>query len=135
VDKYIVADQSGVQIQCLCHGFKKDNLVCRSVFLKQGDLLTITNRKKYIVDAGWFICIQINHDKEEFMFVEQLEEAIRNEKILGEVDCILKLFRVSYDLDRSLACRNKEEFLKLSAARNELTFLYEQLCGKVLVGS
>ena len=77
--------------------------------------------------------VQINNKKEEFMFVQELEEAIHNEGIMNELDCMLKLFRISYYLDQSLACRNKEEFIKLSAKRNELAFLYEQLCGKVLV--
>lgn len=135
VDHLIVADQNGIQIQCLCHGYKKENLVCRSIYLKQGQLLTIKNRKKYIVDTGWFVLVQINHDHEEFMFAEKLEEAIHSGKIMNEVDCLLRLFSVSYELDRSLASRDKEQFLKLSAAKNELTFLYEQLCGKVPVGS
>jgi len=44
--KFIVADRSGVHISCLRHGFKKDNLVCHSLHLKRGDLVTLKNRKK-----------------------------------------------------------------------------------------
>mgnify|MGYP006961609770 CR=1 FL=1 len=132
VENFIVSDRAGIHLQCFCHGYKKENLVCRTLFLKQGDLLTVTNRKKYIVDAGWFVLIQINNTEEEFMSVQELEEAIRNERIMSELDCMLKLFHISYNLDQSLACRNKEEFFKLSAMRNEFVFLYEQLSGKVL---
>lgn len=131
----IVADQKGIQFQCLSHGYKKENLVCHSLFLKQGELLTITNRKKYIVNVGWFILIQTNNNIEEFVFVEELEEALNNEQIMDEIDCMLKISSISYYLDQSLVSRNKEEFLKFSALRNELAFLYERLSGKVLIES
>ena len=131
----IVADQKGMQIHCFRDGYKKENLVCDTLLLKQGELLTITNRKKYIVNVGWFVLIQINHSKEEFMFVQELEEAMQNEQVMDEIDCMLKLSSISYYLEQSLACRNKETFLKFSALRNELAFLYEQLSGKVRIES
>jgi hypothetical protein len=131
----IVADQFGIDIQCLYYGYKKENLVCNSVSLKQGDLLEITNQGRYIVGVGWFVLIRINNKIEEFMWVKELEEAIHVEKIMNSTDCLLQYFSVSYQLDQSLACRNKEKFLSLLGRKKELSFLYDQLCGKVLVES
>lgn len=135
MDTFIVADPNGVHVQCLRHGYKKENLVSHSLFLKHGDLLTIRNRKKYIVDVGWFVLVRINDLQEEFMPADELEKAMQNERILNEIDCFLKLCSVSYYVDQALACRNKEEFIQLSAARNELAQLYAQLSGSMLVGS
>lgn len=42
----IAADQKGINIQCLYYGYKKESLVCNSVFLKQGELLTIVLREQ-----------------------------------------------------------------------------------------
>ena len=135
VNKFIVADRSGVHISCLRHGFKKDNLVCHTVHLKHGDLVTLKNRKKYIVDAGWFILAQINGCHEEFMCADELEKAAQSERILDETDCFLKLCSVSYYLDQALAARNKEEFIRLSAERNAWAGRCAQLSGEIFVGS
>jgi len=129
----IVADEQGIQIQCYAHGYKKENLVCHSIVLKHGDLLTITNRKKYIVDVGWFVLVKINHHKEEFMFVQDLEESVGNGKMMDEIDCMLNLLSTSYYLDQALAHKNKEEFLKYSSIRNRISILFERLCEKVYI--
>lgn len=135
VGNLIVADELGIQLQCLSHGYKKENLVCHSIFLNKGDLLTITNRKKYIVDVGWFILVKINHTNDEFIFVNELEQLIQDEKILDEIGCMLKIIGIDYYLEEALVQRNKEEFLNYSSTKNELTFLYERLCKKIPIES
>lgn len=135
MENIIVADKKGVHIQCFTSGNKKENLICHSAFLNYGDILTITNRRKYIVNVGWFILIKINNNKEEYMLVKELDDAITNEKILDEIDFMLKLSSISYYLDQSLISKNKDEFIKYSTIRNELMSLYEQLNGKILIES
>ncbi|MED3763594.1 hypothetical protein [Ureibacillus terrenus] len=130
---FIVADNRGIEFQCFCQGYKKENLVLHPVFLEQGDLLTITNRKKYIVDVGWFILVKINDSQEEFLPVDELEEAMTNEALLDEIGCMLKMLSISYYLDQALAIRNKKEFIKYSSIRNKFATLYERLCEKVYI--
>lgn len=131
----IVADPNGINIQCLYYGHKKENLVCNTVTLKHGECLSITNQGKYIIGVGWFVLIETNNNTKEFMYVKDLEEAIHVGKVMSYIDCMLEYFNVSYQLDQSLASWDKEKFLSVLERKNELSFLYDQLCGKVLVES
>lgn len=131
---YIVADKNGLCLQCYRQGYKKENLVCNKIFLKQGELLTVTDRKKFIIDVGWFVLAKINGE-EKFLLIEELDEAMQNGQLLDEIDCMLKLVNISHYLDEALASKNKEQFFKFLTLQKEISFLYEQLCEKMYITS
>ncbi|RID81831.1 hypothetical protein D1953_19780 [Peribacillus asahii] len=130
----IVSSEKGIKVECLEYGYKKENLVSHSKTLQCGDVLTISNKGKYVVGVGWFVLISVNKKIKDYMWIKELEEAIHSNKAMPIIDCMLDYFNVSFQLDRALESRNKQSFLSLSEKKTKLSFLYDRISGKLPVG-
>ncbi|AZV41329.1 hypothetical protein BAOM_0697 [Peribacillus asahii] len=130
----IVSSENGIKVECLEYGYKKENLVSHSKTLQCGDVLTVSNKGKYVVGVGWFVLISVNKKIKDYMWTKELEEAIHSNKTMPIIDCMLDYFNVSFQLDRALESRNKQLFLSLSEKKTKLSFLYNRISGKLPVG-
>ena len=120
-------DKNGFTVQCLYYGSKRENMVCGSIDLHYGDILTISNQGKYVYGKGWFILVTINGTIKEFVFMPELEELINTNKVQTGIDVILDYSISSFYLDKSLVHRNKELFLSFTSKLKESTFLLHRI--------
>ena len=131
----IVAANKGIEVECLYYGYKKENLVSNVKTLQFGDVLTISNKGKYVVDVGWFVLITVNHSIKEYVSALDLEASISIENIMSPIDCMLEQFHISYQLDKALESRDKQKFIHFSEKKKELFFLYDRISSKEKVAS
>lgn len=131
----IVRDKSGIVVQCLYYGYKRENMMSNSKTLHCGDVLTVSNQGKYVLGIGWFVLISVNGEITDYVRTAELEEAINSDKALPVIDLMLDYFILSFQLDKSLELRKKELFLSLSEKQKELSYLFLRISGGILAGS
>ncbi len=102
-------------IECTCprpeHTFILD--------LHKGDIITVTEEKKYVDSLGWLLLVMIN-DYSFFMFVDEIEEFIANKKITSLLDLELRMNYLDYKVNESLDVLNKEKFDVFARELNDL---------------
>ncbi|CAI9386764.1 hypothetical protein ACTQ5K_12710 [Niallia sp. Sow4_A1] len=112
---FIVLTPFQYMIECTCprpeHTFILD--------LHKGDIITVTEEKKYVDSLGWLLLVMIN-DYSFFMFVDEIEEFIANKKITSLLDLELRMNYLDYKVNESLDVLNKEKFDVFARELNDL---------------
>lgn len=112
---FIVLTPFQYLIECTCprpeHTFMLD--------LHKGDIITVTEERKYVDSLGWLILVMIN-DYSFFMFVDEIEEFIENKRITSLLDMELRMNYLEFKVNESLDGLNKEQFELFASELNEL---------------
>jgi hypothetical protein len=112
---FIVLTPFQYMIECTCprpeHTFMLD--------LHKGDIITVTEERKYVDSLGWLLLVMIN-DYSFFMFVDELEEFIATKKMTSLLDMELRMNYLEYKVNESLDGLNKEQFELFASELNEL---------------
>jgi hypothetical protein len=85
----IVSEKSGIVVQCLYYGYKRENMVSRTKTLHYGDTFSVSNQGKYVFGIGWYVLIIINGESKECVRIIQQEEAINYNKDKFIIDLML----------------------------------------------
>ncbi|WP_449598701.1 hypothetical protein [Niallia sp. Marseille-Q9988] len=119
---FIVLTPFQYMIECTCprpeHTFILD--------LHKGDIITVTEEKKYVDSLGWLLLVMIN-DYSFFMFVDEIEEFIANKKITSLLDLELRMNYLDYKVNESLDVLNKEKFDVFARELNDLKAIQKDL--------
>ncbi|MGN8844251.1 hypothetical protein ACTNDN_15690 [Niallia sp. HCP3S3_B10] len=119
---FIVLTPFQYMIECTCprpeHTFRLD--------LHKGDIITVTEEKKYVDSLGWLLLVMIN-DFSFFMFVDEIEEFIANKKITSLLDMELRMNYLDYKVNESLDVLNKEKFEVFARELNDLKAIQKDL--------
>jgi hypothetical protein len=98
-------------MDCLHWGHDREDMIKSEYHFQLKDQLRILNHCKYIHEVGWFVLVNINHTKKEFIYLKQLEEAINSEMLRRTVDVMLEFSITSFYVDQSLLEGNKDSFM------------------------
>lgn len=114
-NEFIVLTPFQYMIECTCprpeHTFILD--------LHKGDIITVTEEKKYVDSLGWLLLVMIK-DYSFFMFVDEIEEFIATKKITSLLDMQLRMNYLEFKVNESLDVLNKEQFELFASELNEL---------------
>lgn len=117
---FIVLTPFQYMIECTCprpeHTFILD--------LHKGDIITITEERKYVDSLGWMLLVMIN-DTSFYMFTDEIEEFIEQKKISSLLDIEWRMIYLEYKVNESLDKLNKEEFNQFALELNELKQIQE----------
>jgi len=104
-NQFMVTKPFQYMVECTCprpdHTFFID--------LHKGDIITVTDEKKYVDSLGWLMLVMIN-DYSVYMFVQELEDFINEEKIVSILDMELKRNYLQFKVNESLDKMDKESF-------------------------
>ncbi|MDE5053241.1 hypothetical protein [Niallia taxi] len=104
-NQFLVVKPFQYMVECTCprpdHTFFLD--------LHKGDIITVTEEKKYVDSLGWLMLVMIN-DYSVYMFVQELEDFIDEEKIVSVLDMELKRNYLQFKVNESLDILDKEGF-------------------------
>lgn len=117
---FIVTQSEGIVMDCLHWGHDRGDMIKSEYHFKLKDQLRILNHCKYIHDVGWFVLVNINQTKQEFIFLKHLEAAINSEVLRRTVDVMLDFSIASFYVDQSLRERNRDSFMLHTTKLNEL---------------
>ncbi|HWJ77661.1 MAG TPA: hypothetical protein VNR61_06265 [Niallia sp.] len=119
---FIVLTPFQYMIECTCprpeHTFILD--------LHKGDIITITEERKYVDSLGWMLLVMIN-DTSFYMFTDEIEEFIEQKKISSLLDIEWRMIYLEYKVNESLDKLNKEEFNQFALELNELKQIQENV--------
>ncbi|TRZ38048.1 hypothetical protein CEQ21_21790 [Niallia circulans] len=118
-NQFLVVKPFQYMVECTCprpdHTFFLD--------LHKGDIITVTEEKKYVDSLGWLMLVMIN-DYSVYMFVQELEDFIDEEKIVSVLDMELKRNYLQFKVNESLDTLDKEGFEQYA---KELTIVKEMV--------
>lgn len=121
-NEFIVLTPFQYMIECTCprpeHTFILD--------LHKGDIITVTEEKKYVDSLGWLLLVMIK-DYSFFMFVDEIEEFIATKKITSLLDMQLRMNYLEFKVNESLDVLNKEQFELFASELNELKAVQKDL--------
>lgn len=104
-NNYVVVKPFSYMIECTCprpdHSYVID--------LHKGDILTITEEKRYVDSLGWLMLVLIN-DHSVYMFVDELEDFVEEGKIYSIVDLELQINYLEFKVNEMLDVMDKEKF-------------------------
>lgn len=96
------------QIDCFCPDAGHADVVT----ISKGDIMEVTNERRYIDDFGWYFLIFINKSRDFFIAIEDLEHYFKCGYILSLVDLDLKVNYLQFKIDQTLEKGDEESFLQ-----------------------
>ncbi|MGP7815657.1 hypothetical protein [Niallia sp. 01092] len=104
-NNYIVAKSFQYIIECTCpspdHSFMID--------LHKGDIITVTDEQKYVDTLGWLVLVLIK-DHRIYMYSQELEEFVKEEKIYSVMDLELRINYLQFKVNETLDSMDKNNF-------------------------
>ncbi|MFT8322827.1 MAG: hypothetical protein ABF649_18305 [Bacillus sp. (in: firmicutes)] len=104
-NNYIVASSFQYMIECTCPS--PDHVF--SINLHKGDMITVTEEKKYIDSLGWLVLVLIN-DYQVYMYIQELEDFVAERKIYSVMDLDLKINYLQFKVNETLDSLDKNNF-------------------------
>ncbi|WP_445490942.1 hypothetical protein [Niallia sp. 03133] len=104
-NNYVVTTSFQYMIECTCpspdHTFIID--------VHKGDIITVTEEKKYVDSLGWLALVLIN-DYRFYMYIQELEDFVSEGKIFSVMDLDLKINYLQYKVNETLDSLDKNNF-------------------------
>jgi len=118
----VVANPFTHQIDCFCPGDEQVDFLT----FEYGDVIEVTNDRKFTSGNGWYSFIVINNQCSLYIALDDLEQYYRNKQIFSILDLELKINYLHYKINDSLETENKMSFLYYTSELNKLNKLKEK---------
>jgi hypothetical protein len=105
---------SGLELDCLFFGYKKENAIRNFQTLQLADVLEIKDQGKFVSGVGWYILVTINHEERMFASINDLEGAMKSKGLQTLMDIELEQCYLRHQLDKALESGNKSLFMNIS---------------------
>ncbi|OAH54326.1 MULTISPECIES: hypothetical protein [Bacillaceae] len=120
---FIVAKSFGHQIDCFCpDGEHADYIV-----LNKADVIEITNERKNMMDYGWYFMIIINHHRQFYIALEDLDKYFVEGRMMSLFDLELRIIYLNYQIDKALDKGDEPSFLAETKKLKEASILQTHL--------
>ncbi|MEQ6378297.1 hypothetical protein RZN25_15905 [Bacillaceae bacterium S4-13-56] len=120
---FVVANTFKHRMNCFCHEKKHDCFFT----LKEGDVIEVTNDRKFTIGNGWYHLTFINGQFPFYMRPDELDQYNSDGQLLSLLDIELKLNYLHFHINQSLDKKEKMSFLEDTTERNQLIDLKEKL--------
>lgn len=118
---FIVVNNFSHQVDCFCTGEVHSEFIT----FKQGDVIEVTNDRKFTM-AGWYFLLLINNHYPYYIAIDDLEKYNKHEQILSIVDIELKINYLQFQINQALDTNNKVTFLDYTPKLKDLNNLKRQ---------
>jgi hypothetical protein len=106
------------QIECFSPYYNQTQLETGIQKINKGDVIELTNHRKFLFDIGWYILVIINNKAQLYMSLDCLLEHLENGQLCTIIDFELKLNYWEHQLNKSLEKRDKDLFFTASEKLN-----------------
>lgn len=100
--------------------------------IEKGDIIELTNNRKFIMDRGWYFLVVVNnHENCFYMAIDDLEYYYSKELIFSMLDIELKLNYSQYKIDQALDEGDKQIFRQFTKQFKDLKELWDAGTGSL----
>ncbi|MGO4889292.1 hypothetical protein ACJ2A9_16205 [Anaerobacillus sp. MEB173] len=104
----------------------------RDVFrFNRGDVIEITQERKYIAELGWYFRVNINNIVSYFMSISAIENYYRENKVCSLLDLELEVNYWDFQVDTALEKREENLFQTGAKQLKKVKELYQDVYTKV----
>ncbi|RBW71019.1 hypothetical protein [Bacillus taeanensis] len=106
------------QIECFSPYYNQTQLKTGIQKINKGDIIELTNQRKFLFDIGWYTLVIINNENQLYMSLDCLLEHLENDQLCTIFDFQLEVNYWQHQLDKSLEERDREKFFTASEKLN-----------------
>lgn len=111
------------QIHCFCPGGNHTDFLT----INKGDIIEVTNDRKFTMANGWYYLVGINDRCIFYMALEDLEQYFMKEQLLSMLDTDLKINYLQFKINQALDAGDEAPFLNYTKKLKELSDLKVKL--------
>lgn len=111
------------KIECFC----ADRHHAGQVTIQRGDIIELTNERKFIQDQGWYFLIGMNDGRHFYIALEDLENYYVSGHLFSLVDLELKVNYCKYKINVALDTGDEATFMDLTCELIESRQLKEKI--------
>lgn len=107
------------KIVCFC----PDAIHANVLTINKGDVIEVTNNRKFMMDHGWCFLVKFNNQGMFYMAIEDLEYYVMKERLFSMLDIDLNINYLNFKINQSLEVGDKASFINFTKNLNELSDL------------